>query len=76
MFLTSGYVLIVCILVKSDFLHTFKWDFSQKSWTFLSLGWHVLRDFRLDVFRQHVLPNANLLYILIPLDPKMSMLNA
>ena len=33
-----------------------------KSLTFLSLGKHVLNDFRLDVFRQHVLRNASLLY--------------
>ena len=37
------------------FLHTFRRDFSQKSWTFLSLAWHVLGDFKLDVLRQHVL---------------------
>ena len=56
---TSGYVLIVCVLVKSGFLHTFKRDFSQTSWTFLSLGCHVLRDFRPDVLRQRVLRNAS-----------------
>ena len=61
MFLTSGYVLIVCVLVKSGVLHTFKNDVSLKHWTFFSLGWHVLRDFRLDVLRQHVLQNASLL---------------
>ena len=54
MFLTSGYVLIVRVLVKSDFLHTFRSGFSPKSCTFLRLGWHVLRDFRLDVLRQHL----------------------
>ena len=52
----------MCVLAKSGYLHTFKRDLSQKSWTFLSFGWHVLRDFRLDVLRQHVLRNASLLY--------------
>ena len=63
MFVTSGYVHILCVLVKSVFfLHSFH-DFSQKSVTFLSLGRHVLRDFRVDVLRrQRVLRNAILLY--------------
>ena len=53
MFLASGYVLIMCVLV---FTHTIRSAFSvNKSWTFLSLGWHVLRDFRLDILRQPVL---------------------
>ena len=30
MFVTPGYVLIVCVLVKSGFLHTFRTDFSKK----------------------------------------------
>ena len=30
MFLTSGYILVVCVLVKLDFLHTFKREFSHK----------------------------------------------
>ena len=60
MFLTSGYVLSVWVLFKSDFLHTFKRNFSLKKLDFLiSIGLHVLRDFRLDVIRQHVLRNAS-----------------
>ena len=55
MFLTSGYVLNACVPVKPCFLHTFRSDFSQKSWTFLSLGWHVRSDFRRDVLLQRVL---------------------
>ena len=35
--------------------------FRKKNWTFFSLGWHVLRDFRLDVLQQHVLRNGSLL---------------
>ena len=63
MILTSGYALIVCVLVKSNFLYTFKRDFSKKNWTFLSLGWQVLRDFRLGVLQQHIFLNASLLYL-------------
>ena len=58
MFLTSGYVLMVCVPVKSGFLHTFKRDFGKKSWTLLSLGWHVLRDFRLEALWQRVHRNG------------------
>ena len=65
MFFTSGYVLIACVLVKSCFLHTFRRDFSQKKST-LGLGWHVLRDFRQDVLRQHVFQNATFLYTASP----------
>ena len=61
MFLTSGYILIEWILVKSGYLHTFRRDF-QKNWKFSSLGWHVVRDFRQDVLRQHLLWNASLLH--------------
>ena len=61
MFSTSGYVLIVCVLVKSGFLHTLRRDFSKKSWTFCSSGWHVLYDFRLNILRHYVLQNASLL---------------
>ena len=38
MLLTSGYVLIVCVLVKSDFLYTFERDFSSKGWTFFKVA--------------------------------------
>ena len=42
---------------------TFRTDFSQKRWAFLSLGWHVLDVFRLDVlWRQQVLRDVSLLY--------------
>ena len=34
----------------------------MKRLTFLSLGWHVLRDFRLDVLRQCVLGTRALMY--------------
>ena len=60
MFLTLGYVLIVCVLVKSGFIHTIRSDFSGKKG---NLGWHVVRDFRRDVFWQRVLQNASLLYL-------------
>ena len=60
MFLTSGYVPIGRILFKSGFLHTFRRDFSETSWTFL--GWQVLSDFRLDVLQQQVLRNSSLLW--------------
>ena len=46
---TISYVVIVCVLVKSGFLHTFRSDFSLKRLTFLSSGWHILQYFRLDV---------------------------
>ena len=32
---------------------------------FLIFGWHVLTDFRLDIFRQYVLQSANLLQLVI-----------
>ena len=60
MFLTSCYILIMCVIVKSGFLLTVEGFFS-KSLTFLSLGWNVLRDFMLDVLQQHVLRNTSLL---------------
>ena len=59
MFLRSGYVLIVCVLVKSGFCILLEGIF-LKRWTFLSLGRHVLRDIRLDVLRQHVLRDIRL----------------
>ena len=62
MYLTLGYVLIAFVLVKLCFLQTFRGNFSQKRWVFLSLGWHALSDFRLNVLRQHALRNASLLY--------------
>ena len=62
MFLTSGYVLIACVLVKSCFLYTFKSDFSRRRSAFLSLSWHVLSDFRLDFLQQHILRNVSFLY--------------
>ena len=68
MFLTSGYVLIVCVLVKSDFLHTFKRDFLKKSWTFLSLGCSMFLDIlgRSDiVFDMHSNEKSSSLLILI-----------
>ena len=37
MFLTSGYVLIVCVLVESGVLHSFKRDLSQKESDVLKL---------------------------------------
>ena len=44
-------------------LHTFKRNFSlKKADVLISIGLHVLRDFMLDVIRQHVLRNASLLY--------------
>ena len=45
MFLTSGYVLIVCVLVKSDCVHTFRCGLSKKRAMFLSPGCHVLKSF-------------------------------
>ena len=59
MFLTPAwsYVLVVCVLVNSGFLHTFRGDFSQE---WLTLGWHALEDFKLNILRQCVLQNASL----------------
>ena len=51
MFLTSGYVLNVCVPVKSVVLHTFRKDVSQKVER-SCLGWDVLRDFRSDVLQK------------------------
>ena len=45
MFLMSGYVLIICVLVKSGFLLTFKRDFSQKGWTFSPTAKLKIRPF-------------------------------
>ena len=42
MFLTSGHVPVVRVLVKSDLIHTFGSDFSRKSLTLLSFGRHLL----------------------------------
>ena len=63
MFLTSGYVLIMCVVVILGFIYTFRSDFSKMKLTFLVLGCHVLqvRDFRRDVLRQRVLRDASLL---------------
>ena len=61
--LTSGYVLIVRALVKSDLYILSEGLFSKKILMFLSLGWHVLRNFRLDVLRQHLFRSASLLYV-------------
>ena len=56
MFLTSDYVLIVRVPVKSGFIYASDGSFlKKKTLTFFRLGWHVLRDFRLDVLRQRVL---------------------
>ena len=46
MFLTSGWVIIVCVLVKSRFsILSGCFFFSKKLDVLLSSGWHVLRDF-------------------------------
>ena len=41
---SSGYALIVCVLVRLAYKHTFRSDFLNKKYlTFSSLGWHVLK---------------------------------
>ena len=59
LFFMSGYVLIVRVLVKSDFLHTFRSDFFSKKIDFLStadvflkiLGETVLRQYAVRFFK-------------------------
>ena len=63
MLLTPGYVVIVHVLVKSSFIHTFRSRLFVKRLTFSRVGWHVLRDFRQDVLRRCILRNVSLLYV-------------
>ena len=51
-----------CVFLSNRTFIYFQRDFLKTS-TFLSLGCHVLNDFRRDVLQQHVLPNASLLYL-------------
>ena len=48
-----------CILSELNWFQNWFW-FLQKRWKFLTLGWHFLEGFRLDVLQQHVLRNASL----------------
>ena len=49
--LTSGYVLIMCVLVELDFYILAKGILLKKLDVILSLDWHVLRNLSQDVLR-------------------------
>ena len=65
MFLASGFVLIVQVLVKLGCKHTksFRSDRSKKNYDAQAgIMGHILNDFRGNVLRQNVLQNVSLLY--------------
>ena len=65
MFLTSGCVPIVCVLVKSGCTQTFKGHLSKKNLMSWSSGWCVLED-SIGILRQFILRNTSLLYTIFP----------
>ena len=69
MFLTSGYVRIVRVLVKSGCLHTLRSGLFLKRLMCFSSGWHVVEGFKLGVLRQHVLQSTSLLFCYCPFYP-------
>ena len=59
MLLTAGATFLLCAFLSHRLFTFFQRWFFSKSWMFLSWSWHVLKGFRRDVLRQHVLRKAS-----------------